>query len=152
MLRYISGLHDAVASYILRGIALLKMKLKDMMLILKANKIMIRNGIQSDKRGKTICFMDVAALNDAETYMLLYVSVVTVNSAISTGRISIFIIRDHVANFTFLLSQNSEPVQFCGLHELITCKKQIIPVVDELQIHTHLSLYARQSSSQVTVS
>ena len=62
-------------SPILRGIGLLKIKLKDMIPILKGNEVMICNGVQGDKRGKRICFVDVTALNDAGIYILLHVSV-----------------------------------------------------------------------------
>lgn len=75
MLRLISRLPDAMLSYILRGIALFKINLNDMIPISKENEVMIWNEIQGDKRGKRICFIDTAALNDTEIYILLHVSV-----------------------------------------------------------------------------
>lgn len=75
MLRSIYRLPDAMLSYILRGIVLFKINLNDMIPVSKENEVMIWNEVLGDKRGKRICFIDVAALNDTEIYIFLPVSV-----------------------------------------------------------------------------
>lgn len=82
------------------------------------------------------------------------VSGVITLSAISTGRALYLFSGNWRPSGWFYLPNFTEELDWVslGFHELMTCKKPIMYVVDELQIYTDLSLYVRQSSPHVILS